>query len=335
MMGARRIVTAVCAAAVVLAGVLWWSNRDSSVTRASKTTAPDAGAPREAFDDKKPEFEAELRSFYNEFLHASDLHRTPDASARELGSGLADLAEPAVVAHYDAWRATNEAYGNGFQRVTEMSSTPNIVNFKVDGTQLTIRDCTAETRVMISKQQITHYVTRVVQVVSRGGLYRVASMRVEHEGLLESPGYGCIPNRMGKQATDAVETTLREFAAAQANPRPGLPPTLAAVVSGPLEAKLVSSLAEQTTRNISITSPAQRVVTTLGLDPRLTGVVAVVEACLTYPEGLVLRELSSGKVQREVFPAGSQHKITYAVRLGDPGGPAVYSVIDDDLPTKC
>ena len=140
---------------------------------------------------------------------------------------------------------------------------------------------------------------------------------------------------MGKQAADAVEITLKEFSAAQANPRAGLPPALAAVLSGPLEAELVSSLAEQTSKNVSTTSPTTNVVTTLGLDPRLPGVVAVVAACITYPTGLVVRELSSGKVLRETFPAGTQHRITYAVRLGDSTGPAVYKLISEDLRTTC
>lgn len=36
-----------------------------------------------------------------------------------------------------------------------------------------------------------------------------------------------------------------------------------------------------------------------------------------------------------MFPAGTQNKLTYAVRLNDTGGPVAYSVVSEQLPTKC
>jgi len=336
--GSRKLVTAGTAAAVVLAvlaALFWWANRDSSVTRESATAEVGTGTSGDIFDDDEPEFESSLHLFYNEFLYAGDLHRTADFAALEYGSGLEELATPPVVAEYEAWRAANEAHGDGFQRVSAIRSAPNILGFEVDGAKLTLRDCTAETREMATGQELIHYVTRVVEVANFDGLYRVTAADVQHEGLIDSPGYGCIPDQMGKQASDTVGTVLKEFFAAQANPRSGLPAALDAVVAGKLQTELVSSLAEQTAENLSITSPTDVTLTVLGLDPRGVGLVAVVSACVTFPDGIVLRRLSTGEVLREAFPAGTQHKLEYAIRLNDSGGPAAYAVVSQQLSATC
>lgn len=321
---------------LAVAALLWRATRDDEDSRREAATGGQVTErPGDPFDPNEPEFEDALRSFYQEFLHATDVHRVPDDLAREYGSGLADLAEPPVVARYDAWRAANEALAaDDFRRVTGFRSFANILDIGVDGAKVTIRDCTDEKEVA-GIHEVNSYVTRVVQVGSFGGLYRVTDVDVQHEGRIDSPGYGCIPGPMAKKAADTVRTVVNEFRAAQADPRAGLPPALDAVVAGDLEAELVSSLAEQAAQSVSITSPSDAELTVLGLDPRLLGEVAVVSACITYPDGVVLRKLPSGEVLRDALRSGAQSKVTYAVRLNDVGGPVAYSILSDETPTKC
>lgn len=49
--------------------------------------------------------------------------------------------------------------------------------------------------------------------------------------------------------------------------------------------------------------------------------VVVVSTCVSYPEGLVLRDLGSGQVVREVFPAGTRNEMVLAVRINGADGP--------------
>ncbi len=172
----------------------------------------------DAIDVDDPEFEAALRSFYDEYLLASDLHRTPDQEVAELGSGLAELASPSVVAEADAWRAANEAHGSGLQRVESLFSVANIVDIAVEGDRVTIEDCTAETATMITGQDIEAYVRRSAQVVHDAGRYRVVETEVAHEGQIDSPGYGCVPEAMAEQARGAVEAMVAGVGSAQADP---------------------------------------------------------------------------------------------------------------------
>lgn len=175
----------------------------------------------DAIDVDHPEFEAALRSFYDEYLLASDLHRTPDQEVAELGSGLAEVASPSVVAEADAWRAANEAHGSGFQRVKSLFSGANIVDIAVVGDRATIEDCTAETATMVTGQDIEAYVSRSAQVVHEAGRYRVVDTEVAHEGQIDSPGYGCVSEAMAEQARAAVETMVAGVGSAQADPRVG------------------------------------------------------------------------------------------------------------------
>ena len=335
MTGSRRLVAvaALSAAVVVVAALLWWATRDdsSSPVAASAGVQGRAGDP---FDQNQPEFEDVLRLFYQDFLNAGDLHRTPDEFAFEYGSGLADVAEPQVVAEYDAWRTANEAHGDSFQRVDRITSVANIADIKVHGDKVTIRDCTDE-REGSEVDEVPRYVTRVVEVGNFGGLYRVTDVDVLHEGRIDSPGYGCIPEPMGKEGADTVTTVVKEYAVAQVDPRKGLHPALDAVVAGDLQADLASSLTEQSSQNISINTPTEAEVSVLGHDPRGLGIVAVVAACITYPDGVFLRNLSSGEVIREALRPGTQTKVTYAVRLNDVDGPVAYSVVAEEMKTTC
>lgn len=299
------------------------------------TTAA-SGAPGDVGggDKLEPEFEAELLMVYSNFLSASDLHRIPDGSTSE--SGLADLAAPSVVAIYDAWRATNESYGEGFQRVRSFRSDRNVLGIDVAGPQMTIRDCTQETRELIGGSDVTDYVTRVVTVADEGSAYRVVKVDVRHQGDLFAPGYACIPDQAAAKATATAEEALEGFIAAQGDPRRGLAAPVDAVVAGQLEEKWKASLAEQAAKNYAIAAPYDMKLTVLGLDRRLLARLgAVVSACITYAEGLDLRELSSGKVVREVLPDGTQTKLVVAVRLEEAGGPVVFADISEDLSTKC
>lgn len=225
----------------------------------------------DAIDVDHPEFEAALRSFYDEYLLASDLHRTPDQEVAELGSGLAEVASPSVVAEADAWRAANEAHGSGFQRVKSLFSGANIVDIAVVGDRATIEDCTAETATMVTGQDIEAYVSRSAQVVHEAGRYRVVDTEVAHEGQIDSPGYGCVSEAMAEQARAAVETMVAGVGSAQADPRVGVAGPLAAVVAEPSESELAAALAEQVGEGYSITSPRQAALEVEGLAPACSG----------------------------------------------------------------
>lgn len=285
------------------------------------------------FDTQDPEFEEELRSFYDEFLFAADRHRTPDDSVLEYGSGLDALASPAVVEQFDAWRAANEALGDSFARVMAIQSAANITDIAADGGVVVITDCTLETGEMGNGQSIAHYVSQVVDVVNDDGFYTVTAVERRHEGDIGSPGYGCIPERLAEEAESAVQTMLDELGALQNDPRQGFPAALDAVVDGELEAELHASFEDQIAENVAVAPPSVS-VEVLGLDPRGLGRVAAVSACLRYPDGLAARDLSSG-AEREVFPPGTEHEAVYAVRLDETADAVVVSVIDEDLGTTC
>lgn len=314
--------------------------QEPAASPSTLTTAdgPSTDRPEAVFADDfevdDPQFEAALRSFYGEYLASVDAHRTPDEFILEYGSGLEALASPTVVAGYAAWRAANEAHGDGFQRVAGVQSLAYVTGIEVDGARVTIEDCTNEIRTMVSGQEVSAYVTRVVQVANEGGLYRVVAEEVVHEGMIDSPGYGCVPAAMAENASEATEAMLAGLRGAQADPRGGLPAASAAVLAEPLESELVGSLAEQAAEGASFTSPTEVALTVEGIDPRGLGLVVVVSACVTYPEGLVQRDLSGVDV-REVFAPGTRQEVVVAVRMNELDGPVVFMIVSEAVPTSC
>ena len=171
MTGRWRALVAGLLAAVVLAGC---SGDENTLTQPGPSQEPGSSAqgaeevPGEPIDADDPDAEATLAGFYDEFLLASDLHRTPDELVAESGSGLEELASPAVVAEADAWRSANEAHGDSFERVDSLFSVANITGIEVDEAVATIEDCTAQTSLMTTGQEITEYLTRVVRVANEG-----------------------------------------------------------------------------------------------------------------------------------------------------------------------
>lgn len=333
--GWRALVTGLVAA-VVLAGC---SGDENTLTQPGASEEPGSSAQRgaeevagEGFDVDDPDGEAALD---DEFLLASDLHRTPDDDSAEYGSGLEELASPAVVAEADAWRSANEAHGDSYERVVSLYSEANITGIEVDGAVATIEDCTAQTSLMTTGQEITEYLTQEVRVANEGGRYRVVGLEVVHEGRLDSPGYSCVPDWMAGQAKASAETAWSGFLAAQGNPRAGLAPEVVAVLAEPLKGELVSSLADQVGEGASFTSPVDLELTPLGVDPRGLGLVVPVSVCVTYPEGLVQRELSSGDELRQVFRPGTQGEVVLAVRMNGVDGPEVFKIMSESLPGRC
>ncbi len=290
-------------------GGLGVSGDGSTLTEARESSGePTAEASGEVFDVDDPDLEGSLRSFYDEFLLASDCHRTPGEQASREGSGLADLASPAVVAEHDAWRAANEAHGEGFQRVVTMESSANVSEVNLEGARPAIVDCTVETATMISGQDVRAYVSRVVQVATEGGRLAVVDVGVTHEGKIDSPGYSCVPGPLAESARATVEEMEAAYARAQADPRVGMAEPLAGLVADPLESELASALADQARLGISNTSPSESTLVVEGIDPRGLGLVVVVSVCATYPEGLAARDLGSGEVVREVSPPGARSR---------------------------
>ena len=339
-MTARARLAAATAALAVVAFALAGCSRGGDLSAESpagpSTTGGGGAALGDPFDRSDPEFDEELLSFYNEFHSAADAHRIPTDFTREYGSGLEELADPPVVAYYDAWRAANEAHGDGFQRVKSFFTSSNVLSVDVDGARATIRDCTREDRILIDGADITDWVTRVVTVANHGGLYRAAALEIVHQGALATPGYACIPRSMADTASDVVRATIDGFAAGQADPAKGLPPALDKVVVDPLQRELASALAEQAAGGMAVTSPTQVSLRVLGLDRRGLGKrVAVVAACIAYPEGLALRDLRSKRVTREVFPAGTVNKVDYAVRLDGPDGPVAFAIMGEERARSC
>lgn len=125
------------------------------------------------------------------------------------------------------------------------------------------------------------------------------------------------------------------YARAQADPRVGMAEPLAGLVADPLESELAAALADQARLGISNTSPSESTLVVEGIDPRGLGLVVVVSACATYPEGLAVRDLGSGEVVREVFPAGSQIEVVFAVRLDGVDGAEVHDIVSETLPASC
>lgn len=329
-MSARRVV-ALLGALALLGGC---SDGGGVSTEAASPSTTVAGAGDD-FDAGEPEFEQALRSFYNEFNQAADAHRVPDDFIRQYGSGLEEMAEPAVVAYFDQWRATNDSYGESFPRAVRFVSGANILSIDVQATVVTIRDCTRETRTMVTGQEVPAYVTRTLTVSNHGGLYKVATLSVDHEGRFDSPGYGCIPHPMAEEAKEVARVVAEGFTAAQADPTKGLPAALDDVVADPLRQELAASLAEQAGQGLVIASPTDVSLRVLGLDPRGAGrEVAVVTACIAYPEGLDLRD-PSGRVTRQVFPPGTANKVDYAVRLDHVDGPAAHAVVREERAPSC
>lgn len=338
--GGRRMAVGTLVAAVALAGCAGGGSRitKESASRSATTTAGSATSGRgDNFAKDDPDFDPELRSFYDQFLSTTDAHRTPANPAATHDSGLADLAAQPVVAAMDAWRATNESYGDGFQRVISITSTPNILDIAVDGALVTIRDCTEVVRRDRAGQASTTFATQVATVANHGGTYQVIAFDTVHDGRADTPGYGCIPRTMAGVASDTVKAMIDAFSAARAHPASGLPAALDALLASPLKEKLSAALSEQAAKNLAVTSPYDMKLTVLGIDPRALGKdVAVVSACITYPAGLGLRELDSGKVIREVLPAGAQSRLVYEVRPAGQGlGPTVFASVSEELSTRC
>ncbi len=100
-----------------------------------------------------------------------------------------------MVAEADAWRSANEAHGDSYELVS-LFSEANITAVEVDGAVATIEDCTAQTSLMTTGQEITEYLTRVVRVANEGDRFRMVDLEVVHEGRLDSPGYACVPDAM-------------------------------------------------------------------------------------------------------------------------------------------
>lgn len=291
----------------------------------------------DAFDKDDPALEADLRDFYAEFNDAGDRYRVPSEDEAEDFSDLGGLADQAVVDYYNAWRAENEAYAaDSPLRFASFASEANIASVEVDGRRATIRDCTLERRGARRGNVVAAYVTRVVTVANHGGTLRVAALDVAHEGRIDSPGYSCIPKALADRGVATVRDTIEAFTAARAAPTSSLPPALDKVVADPLQGELAASLAEQAAKGASITSPAKLDLRAVGLDPRGLGrQVAVVTACITYAEGVQVREQSTRKVVREVFPAGTVNKVDYAVRLDDADEPVTIGVLREKTSTAC
>ncbi len=253
----------------------------------------------------------------------------------EASGEVFDADDPGLEGSHDAWRSANEAHGDSFERVDSLFSEANIAAVDVEGAVATIEDCTAQTNLMITGQEITEYLTRVVRVANEGDRFRVVDVEVVHEGRLDSPGYSCVPGAMAEEARATAETLWKGVLAAQGDPRPGLAPEVVAVLAEPLKGELVSSVARQRDEDKSFTSPAELRFTPLGIDPRGLGLVVPVSMCATFPEGLVERSLSSGEVLRQVFPPGTQGDVVLAVRMNGVDGPEVYKIASESLPGTC
>ncbi len=221
-----------------------------------------------------------------------------------------------------------------------LDSSANITGIEAGDGGARITDCTLEVETWVPGEsfgispQVRAYVSRVVEVSDEGQRLRVEAIEVAHEGKIDSPGYGCVPEEMATQARTTVEEVLAELRVAQADPRVGLE-ALATEVADPWEAELASALAEQADLGYAITSPTEATLEVEGLDPRGLGTVVVVTACVAYPEGLVLQELGSGQVVREVFPPGTRDEMVLAVRLNGVDGPEVFGVVSEELPARC
>lgn len=318
----------------VLAGVVGCRRDRSDLTGAGTTdttASPAAGADlRDPFPQGDPELDASLRDFYFQLLQAIDEHRTASVAP---ATGLQDLAVPAVIAQVEAQRQANLAFGDGFQRVTKVRSTPSVLGVDVAGPRATIRDCTIEQRTFKTGQTVTSYVTRTAQVANHGGTFRATAVEVPHDGTIGAPGYGCATKRMAQEAERTVRTILDRFADARRQPKAGFPAALDAVTEGALQDQLQRSLAEQAAQGLVISSPAQVTVTVLGIDPRLLGTVAVAAACIAYPEGLASE--GAGGARRQILPAGSRSRIEYAVRVAAGQEPVGVRIVAEDLQASC
>lgn len=324
------------ALAMVLLSAVAGCRRDRSDLTgpgSSGTAVPIAAGPdfRDSFGSGDPETVELLRDFYSQFLSAADQHRT--APARPVpASGLEELATTAVFDQVEAQRQANVALGDGFQRLTEVRSTPSILGVEVAGPRATIRDCTIEQRTFVTKQTVTSYVTRTVQVANHGGTFRAVAVEVPHDGTVGAPGYGCATRRMTEEAEKAVRTILGLYAEARRQPAAGFPPALDAVTEGALQDQLQRSLVEQAAMGLVISSPTEVTVTVRGLDPRLLGTLAVASACIAYPQGLATE---AGGTRREVLPPGSRSRIDYAVRVGAGEDAVGVKVVSEELKASC
>lgn len=329
---AARLAGGVLAAAVVVG----CAGGGGPADEREEAERPPGGGTQAGSDAVEPASEASVRGFYEEFVYVSDTHRVPDDDVARGGSGLETLAAPAVVAYFDAWRAEDEANeGDGPLRRVRFSSSTNVESVTLDGATATVRDCTLEVRELTGGHVIEAYVTRVVTIVDESGEYRVTDLDVEHEGELDSPGYGCLPGAMAAEAAEVARAAAEGFTAAQADPGAGLPAAVDKVVTDPLQQEMASSLAEQASRRFAMASAAEVTVRPLGLDPRGLGRVAVVAVCIAYPDGLELRDLSTREPVRQLFPPGTVNKLDYAVRLDHAEGPAAYAVVREERSRSC
>ncbi len=225
-MRARSVVQVVLAVAVLGAVAGCRGDRSDLTEPAAKgPVAPVAAGPdfRDPFPSGDPKLVDSLGGFYSQLLRALDEHVTAPAAPR---SGLEGLAVPAVVARVEAERQANVAFGQGFQRVTKLASTPSILGVDVAGPRATIRDCTIEQRTYVTGQTITSYVTRTVQVANHGGTFRAAAVEVPHDGTIGAAGYGCATRRMVEDAERTARTIVDLFAQARRRPAAGFPAAL-------------------------------------------------------------------------------------------------------------
>lgn len=332
----RRGSVGIVFALVTVVGAMGCGRDRSDLTAPARgtTVAPRSGADlRDPFPANDPDLARSIRSFYFEVLAAADRHLVA-SDAEAGGSGLAELAVPAVVATVEAQRRANLAQGQGFQRVVEAVTAAGRADVEVDGARATIRDCTTDLRTFVTGQTVTTYATRVVTVANHGRRYQAVSLEVPHDGSIGAPGYGCTTPAMGRDAERTMRTVLTEFAAARRRPGAGFPAGLDAVTDGRLQAELQGSLVEQASRGLVITSPQEVAVTVRGLDPRMVGIVVVASACLTYPQGLAVQQAAGGG-RREILPPGSRSRLDYAVRVGPDGPPVAVTQVSEELRSSC
>lgn len=235
------------------------------------------------------------------------------ANERTMAQNLSDMDSPVALDQLHTW--------------------PNIVSIAVEGDELVVTDCTERQEVTTGGDHNISFVHHRYRLVPTDAAwefnqsgFRVGSVETVHNGYLEEARFGCTPQSYAERAEASAATALNEMMTAARNPSTAA--EISDIFTAEMRAQLLDIADAQIKDQLELRSSEASTLSTIGVDTHVDllqfagtgarGTTVVVEACRSFPDGLVFLDRSTGLETMQLDP-GTEWVQWYYVRIPMPG----------------
>lgn len=215
----------------------------------------------------------------------------------------------------------------------QLHTWPNIVSIEVDNGELVVIDCTERQEVTTGGDHTISFVHHRYRLVPTDATwefnesgFRVGSVETLHNGYFEESRFGCTPQSYAERAEASTATALNEMMTAARNPSTAA--EISDIFTAEMRAQLLEIADTQLAEQLELRSSEASTLSTIGVDTHADllqftgtgarGTTVVVEACRSFPDGLVFLDRSTGLETMQLDP-GTEWVQWYYVRIPMPG----------------